>query len=254
MIRFMRVFLLFCLSLTALPLRAEPVTVFAAASLRDALTEASVLWERKSGQTVRLSFAGSSALARQVQAGAPADLIWLASRDWMDHLDTLGLLKEGTIVPLVGNEMVLVGTKDAPPVPLGPEIVSYLGEERLAMALVNAVPAGIYGKAALTHFGLWQELAARVAQTDNVRAALALVALGEAPLGIVYASDAKAEQRVTVLATFPPDSHPAITYPAALVADSTAVGAQELLTFLQSPIAKEVFLRHGFIDPPQEPN
>ena len=248
----MRVLLYLSLSLAALPLRAEQVTVFAAASLRDALTEAAALWEAKTGHSLRLSFAGSSALARQGQAGAPADLIWLANRDWMSHLEAQGLLQSGTQVPLVGNRLVLIGPAEARSLSLGPEVTARLAEERLAMALVNAVPAGIYGKAALEHYGLWQNLAPKVAQADNVRAALALVALGEAPLGIVYASDAEADPRVRILATFPPESHPAITYPAAIVADSTAPAASDLLTFLQSPIAKEVFLRHGFTDPPQE--
>ena len=170
----------------------------------------------------------------------------------MSHLEAQGLLQSGTQVPLVGNRLVLIGPAEARSLSLGPEVTARLAEERLAMALVNAVPAGIYGKAALEHYGLWQNLAPKVAQADNVRAALALVALGEAPLGIVYASDAEADPRVRILATFPPESHPAITYPAAIVADSTAPAASDLLTFLQSPIAKEVFLRHGFTDPPQE--
>lgn len=248
----LRVLFFLSLSLAALPLRAEQVTVFAAASLRDALREAGAVWEAETGHSLRLSFAGSSALARQVQAGAPVDLIWLANREWMSHLEAQGLLQNGPQVPLVGNRLVLIGPSEAPPLSLGPEVTARLAEERLAMALVEAVPAGIYGKAALEHFGLWQNLAPKVAQADNVRAALALVALGEAPLGIVYASDAMAEPRVRILATFPPESHPAITYPGAIVADSTATAASDLLTFLQSPIAKEVFLRHGFTDPPQE--
>ncbi|MEC8197500.1 MAG: molybdate ABC transporter substrate-binding protein [Pseudomonadota bacterium] len=236
-------------SLFAAPLWAEQITVFAAASLRNALEEVGDTWTENTGHRLRYSFAGSSALARQVEAGAPADLIILANEAWMDHLEGQRLLQQNSRVDLLGNALALIGPTGAAPLDLGPGILERLGDGRMAMALVNAVPAGIYGKAALETLGLWQEIAPQVAQTDNVRAALALVALGEAPLGIVYHSDALAEPRVQQLARFPSGSHPAILYPAALTTDSRSEAAAELLEHLQSPIAKEVFLRHGFTIP-----
>lgn len=249
MFRRYRLCLTLMFSLFATPLWAEQITVFAAASLRNALEEVGDAWAENTGHRLRYSFAGSSALARQVEAGAPADLIILANAAWMDHLEGQSLLQQDSRVDLLGNALALIGPAGAAPLDLGPGIIERLGNGRMAMALVNAVPAGIYGKAALETLGHWQEIAPQVAQTDNVRAALALVALGEAPLGIVYHSDVLAEPRVQQLARFPSDSHPAILYPAALTADSRSAAAADLLEHLQSPIAKEVFLRHGFTIP-----
>ncbi|SEP72436.1 molybdate ABC transporter substrate-binding protein [Thalassovita taeanensis] len=231
---------------------AGQVTVFAAASLKTALDEVTALWAQDTGNTATLSFVGSSALARQIEAGAPADLFISANTDWMDRLESAGLLQPGSRADLLGNALVLIGHgADHAPVTLTSQLdlPSLLGPGKLAMALIDAVPAGIYGKAALTHLGLWNSIAPQVAQTDNVRAALALVARGEAPMGIVYATDAAADPSVTVLAEFPADSHPPITYPAAVLADSTAPEAPALLTFLQSPTAMAIFLRHGFTKP-----
>lgn len=235
--------------------QSQTVTVFAAASLRDALSEVGDAWQHETGHSIRYSFAGSSALARQVEAGAPADLVILANAAWMDHLDTRGVIEGESRLPLLSNRLVLIAPAESAPrdpaVGLGDTIRQRMGDGRLAMALVDAVPAGIYGKAALQSLGLWADVAPSVAQTDNVRAALALVALGEAPLGIVYASDLLAEPRVQVLHTFEPESHPAILYPAALVTGHDSPAAVALLDYLNSPIAKEIFLRHGFANPPQ---
>jgi molybdate transport system substrate-binding protein len=229
---------------------AERITVFAAASLGTALREVEARFEAATGHDLVVSLAGSSALARQIAAGAPADVFVSASPDWMDALEAEGLIAEGTRFDLIGNRLVLAahGTETAP-VEIGPglDLAALLGEGRLAMALVDAVPAGVYGKAALVHFGLWEEVAPRVAQTDNVRAALALVATGEAPFGIVYATDAAAEAGVRVAATFPEESHPPIVYPAAAVAGSETATA--FLDWLRGAEARSVFEAHGFTGP-----
>ena len=236
--------------LLALPLRAaaDEVLVFAAASLMGALDEAVSSWEAETGHEARISYAGSSALARQIEQGAPAEVFVSANVAWMDALEGDGLLREGSRRDLLSNRLVLIAHGEAAPVEIGPEIAERLGEGRLAMALVEAVPAGVYGRQALTSAGLWDGLAPRVAQAENVRAALALVARGEAPLGIAYATDARAESGVSVVATFPESSHAPILYPAALTAEAGAA-AGSLLDHLASPEALAVFERHGFAPP-----
>jgi molybdate transport system substrate-binding protein len=209
-------------------LRAEEVTVFAAASLADAMVEIEERFEAASGHDLVVSLAGSSALARQIAQGAPADVVISASTDWMDWL-------------------VAAGT-DAAPVAIGPglDLAGMLGDGPLAMALVEAVPAGIYGKAALESLGLWDDVSGKVAQADNVRAALAFVATGEAPLGIVYGTDATAEGRVTVVGTFPADTHPPIVYPVAAVAGRESAAVSGFLDHLRGPEARRAFERQGF--------
>ncbi len=229
--------------------RAADLTVFAAASLKTALDEIAADWATETGGTLSIVLAGSSALARQIEQGAPADLFISASPEWMDELDTQGLLEPGSRRDLLGNTLVLVAHgPDAAPLDLvpGAPLAGRLGDGRLAMALVDAVPAGIYGKAALMNLGLWDSVSAKVAQTDNVRAALALVATGEAPLGIVYASDALAEPGVSVAGIFPADSHPPIVYPAAAIAGPRATEALAFLDWLDGPAAQAAFLRQGF--------
>lgn len=228
---------------------AAEVTVFAAASLKNALDEVAAGWQAATGNTVSISYAGSARLARQIEQGAPAELFISANTAWMDYLGDAGLIDRASRRDLLGNRLVLVAHgKDAAPVELatGLDLAQRLGDGRLAMALVDAVPAGIYGKAALDHLGLWASVADRIAQTDNVRAALALVALGEAPLGIVYATDAVAEDGVTVVATFPEDSHPPIVYPVALTVEGTQPAAVDLLAWLGSAAARGSFERQGF--------
>ncbi|MCD1617248.1 molybdate ABC transporter substrate-binding protein [Salipiger marinus] len=228
---------------------AEQVTVFAAASLKNAMDDIVASYQAQSGHSVVVSLAGSSALAKQIQQGAPADIFISANPDWMDLLKAEGLLEDGSRRDLLGNSLVLVahGT-DAAPVTIGPDLdlPALLGEGRLAMALVDSVPAGIYGKAALDHLGLWQEVAPSVAQSDNVRAALALVATGEAPFGIVYATDAGAEDRVTVAGHFPADSHPPILYPVADLANRDSAAEEDFLTYLQGAEARAAFEAQGF--------
>jgi molybdate transport system substrate-binding protein len=226
------------------------VTVFAAASLKNAMDRIAAEWRDRTGGELVVSLAGSSALARQIQAGAPADIFISASTDWMDLLEGEGLLRDGTRRDLLGNSIVLVAHGgDAPPVTLSPglDLAGLIGGEKLAMALVDAVPAGVYGKAALTSLGLWDSVAGKVAQTDNVRAALALVATGEARFGIVYATDAAAEPSVRVVGTFPADTHPPIVYPAAVLAESGNPSAGDVLAFLGGAEAKSVFAGEGFV-------
>ncbi len=228
---------------------AEGVTVFAAASLATALGEIETGFEAATGQDVTVSLAGSSALARQIQQGAPADIFISASPEWMDTVEADGLIAEGSRFDLLGNTLVLVAFgAEAEPVEIGPglDLSALLGEGRLAMALVDSVPAGVYGKAALESLGLWASVAPRVAQADNVRAALAFVASGEAPLGIVYATDAAAEDDVTVVGTFPPETHPPIIYPAAALAASDTLLSEAFLAYLRGPEARAVFEAEGF--------
>jgi molybdate transport system substrate-binding protein len=230
--------------------RAEQITVFAAASLATALAEIEAAFEAATGHDLVVSLAGSSALARQIQQGAPADIFISASTDWMDLVEADGLLEPGTRFDLLGNSIVLIAHgRDAEQIDISPglDLSGLLGEGRLAMALVDAVPAGIYGKAALQSLGIWDAVAPSVAQSDNVRAALALVATGEAPLGIVYATDGAAEADVTVIGTFPADTHPPIVYPVADLANRDFPAEAEFLEFLRSPAARAAFERQGFI-------
>lgn len=235
-------------------LLAENVTVFAAASLKEALDEISAAFEAESATDVTISYAGSSTLARQIAYGAPADVFISANTAWMDRLEADRKIIPESRTNLAGNTLVLIGNASNPaPIALteGYDLAKDLGSGRLAMALVDAVPAGIYGKAALEDLGIWPYVAAQVAETDNVRAALALVALGAAPLGIVYATDASAEPRVVVKTAFPADSHPPILYPAAVTSGATHPQAQAFLDYLQSALADDVFKRHGFVVLPE---
>lgn len=226
---------------------AEQVTVFAAASLKTALDEIATAYEATSGDTVVLSYAGSSALARQIQQGAPAQVFVSANTAWMDVLQGDGLIAEDTRADLLANRLALVAHGPSAPVEITPDLdlAVMLGEGRLAMALVDAVPAGIYGKQALTTLGLWDSVSGSVAQTDNVRAALALVSLGEAPFGVTYRTDALADPGVSIAGLFPEDSHDPITYPMAALAGQEAL-AQPFLTYLSGPEAAETFEKHGF--------
>ena len=233
--------------------RAETVTVFAAASLAGALDDVAADWQAATGHRAVLSFAGSAALARQIQAGAPADIFISAGIDWIEAAKASGDLQPDTIRNVLGNSLVLIAhDADAAPVQLGPDLdlVALLGDGRLAIAMVDAVPAGIYGRAALESLGLWQGAAPRLAQTENVRAALALVIRGEAPYGIVYATDALAAgDAVTVVAAFAPETHPPIRYAAAITAQSTSPAAQSFLDALTEPAAQARFAARGFTMP-----
>jgi molybdate transport system substrate-binding protein len=236
--------------LIPVPAMAGDTTVYAAASLKTVLDDIAADWQAETGDTVTLVYGGTPAMARQIEQGAPADIFIAASADWMDDVIDAGLMQPGSRRDILGNALVLVGPAGAPPLTLSPgtDLAGLLGDGKLSMALVDSVPAGQYGKAALTTLGLWDRIEPQVAQSENVRAALALVAQGEAPLGIVYASDAVAEPRVTVVATFAPDTHPPIVYPAALTADADAAAAA-FLDGLGTPAAQAIFAANGFAPP-----
>ena len=228
---------------------AQRVTVFAAASLKNALDEVSAAWTAAAGKEAAIAYAGSAALARQIEAGAPADIFIPADRDWMDYLRARNLIVPGSEVKLLGNRLVLIVPADdgvAVEIAQGFDLAGLLGGGKLAMGDVKAVPAGKYGKAALENLGVWAAVETNVAQAENVRAALKLVATGEAAAGIVYETDALAEPKVKLAGVFPASSHPEIVYPAALTVVSQNPDAAAFLAFLQSATAREIFARHGF--------
>ncbi|MCA3555040.1 molybdate ABC transporter substrate-binding protein [Aestuariivirga sp.] len=240
--------------LAALPplpaLAAEKVTVFAAASLKNALDEVSSAWKSASGKETASSYAASSALAKQIESGAPADIFISADLDWMTYLADKTLIVGGSQVKLLGNALVLVAPADSKAsVTIAPgfDLKGVLNGGKLAIADVKAVPAGRYAKAALEKLGVWDKVEGSLAQAENVRAALKLVATGEATAGIVYQTDANEEKEVKVLGVFPEDTHPKIIYPAALVAASKNPDAADFLNFLQSPEALDIFKAHGFV-------
>ncbi len=205
-------------------------------------------FEAASGHRVRASFAASSALARQIEAGAPAQLFVSADSDWMDYLEARKLLAPGTRSNLLENELVLIAPAASPAslrIAPGFAIGAALGTGRLAIADPDAVPAGKYARAALESLGVWREVEARTARAENVRAALAFVARGEAPLGIVYRTDALAETGVRVVDAFPAGSHPPIVYPVAALLRAPPA-ARELQRFFATPQARAIWLRHGF--------
>jgi len=226
------------------------LTVFAAASLRNALEAIEAARPHSGASRARLAFAASSTLARQIERGAPADVYVSADRDWMDYLVARGRIVVGSRVIVARNRLVLVAASaSAAPGVIGRgfPLAERLDGGRLALGDPSHVPAGRYAKAALESLGLWTGVAGRLAPVENVRVALALVARGEAPLGIVYASDAVAEPGVHVLGSFPADSHPPIVYPAAAVVGGAIAEARRYIAFLRSAPARAVFQRQGFL-------
>lgn len=240
-----------CLSLLlagAAPAPRAPL-VLAAASLQESMSAAADAWARSGHARPTVSFAASSALARQAIAGAPADLFVSADEEWMDALQQRGLLVPGSRADFLGNRLVLVAPRSSPvAVRLRPgvDLAGVLGRGRLAMADPDAVPAGRYGKAALTQIGAWREVEGSVVRAENVRAALALVERGAATMGVVYATDAAASRAVRVVAMFPAGSHPPIRYPLALLKSSRSAGARAFRAFLLSARGKAIFARYGF--------
>ncbi|MXP24539.1 molybdate ABC transporter substrate-binding protein [Altererythrobacter indicus] len=230
---------------------AKGPVVLAAASLQESMEAAADDWAEYGHPHPILSFAGSSALARQIDSGAPGDLFVSADQDWMDEVAKSGHIKPETRRTLLGNSLVLIGPAgsgdaDANMLEKSDQLLAALGDGRLAMADPDAVPAGKYGKAALESLGLWDKVQGKVASAENVRAALALVERGQAPLGIVYATDAAASDKVRILATFPDNSHPAIIYPAAILATSNNPDAEGFLDYLASERGQSLFKRFGF--------
>jgi len=227
---------------------AETVTVFAAASLKDAFDENVRAYQAASGDKIVVSYGASSALAKQIESGAPADLFISADLDWMDYLERRRLIRVETRRNLLGNRLVLIAAADSRTsvkIEPGFPLARILGAGRLAMANPDAVPAGKYGKASLEALGVWKDVASKVAAAENVRAALVLVSRGEAPLGIVYRTDAAVEPKIRIVAEFPENSHPPIIYPAAVTATgNSAAGA--FLESLGKPAARAVFKKYGF--------
>lgn len=229
----------------------QPLIVFAAASLKNAMDDVVAAYEKTHAQAdVRTSYAGSSTLARQIEGGAPADIYVSANQRWMDQLAADGLIDTASRYDLLGNSLVLVAPKSSD-VQLSlhkpMNLAAALGSDGfLAMANTDAVPAGIYGRHALTWLGAWQRLQGHIAQADDVRGALALVSRGESPLGVVYSSDAVADKGVRVVDTFPADSHQPIIYPVAATAGSHNAADADFLAFLKSAQAAHIFTRWGF--------
>jgi molybdate transport system substrate-binding protein len=230
-----------------MPAAAETLTVFAAASLKESLDDAARAFESASGHKLRVSYGATSALARQIDAGAPAQVFISADAEWMDHVEARGLLK-GPRIPLLTNALVLVAPRGGVPrlrIERGFALAAALGNGRLALADPRAVPAGKYARAALESLGVWGQVEGRLAPAENVRAALALVARAETPLGIVYRSDALAQPGVAIVDTFPASSHPPIVYPLGILRGAPKP-ADDFAAFLVSAPARAIWRRHGF--------
>ena len=229
--------------------QGQKLIIFAAASLKDALDEANAAYQHENSQETATSYAASSTLAKQIEAAAPADVFISADLDWMDYLAKRNLIKPETRANLLGNRLVLIAPVNSPlNLAIGPNfpLAQALGNGRLAIADPNGVPAGRYGKAALESLSVWSTIADRLAPAENVRAALALVARGETPLGIVYQTDAASDKDVKIVGIFPQDTHPPIIYPIAVVASSTNPAALGYLAYLKSRAARPTFEKHGF--------
>jgi molybdate transport system substrate-binding protein len=233
------------------PPAPEPgsILVFAAASLTDALEEVDGAFTAATGIKVRTSFASSAVLAKQIDSGAPADVFLSADREWMDYLGQHSLLKDGSRRDLLGNQLVLIAPADSTvklKITRGFDLLGALHGARLATGDPDSVPAGIYGKEALTRLNVWDQVAGHLVRAENVRAALAYVARGEAPLGIVYRTDALAEKRVRIVDTFPEAGHAPINYPIARTLQSQPQ-ARRYSDFLGSEAARQIFVRRGFV-------
>ncbi len=225
------------------------VTVFAAASMKNALDAVNKVCAAEVGEEATISYAASSALAKQIEEGAPADVFISADLDWMKYLHDKNLVKPDTEVQLLGNKIVLVAPKDSTAeakIEKGFDLAALIGDGKLAMGEVKSVPAGKYGKAALESLDIWPSVEGKVAQAENVRAALKLVAAGEAAAGIVYATDAVAEPGVKVIGTFPADSHPPIVYPVAQTTESKDAETGAWLKCIESDKAKPIYEEQGF--------
>jgi molybdate transport system substrate-binding protein len=223
--------------------------VFAASSLTEALDEVDHAFTAETHVRVKASYAASSVLAKQIEAGAPADVFFSADQDWMDYLERHSLMTAGTRADVLGNELVLIAPADSPSqlkIAPGFALVQGLGKGRLAVADPDSVPAGMYAREALTKLGVWDAVQQHLARAENVRAALAFVARGEAPLGIVYLTDARAEKRVRIVDAFPAGTHTPILYAAGATAHAQAE-TERYLKFLDGPAARAIFSRYGFV-------
>ena len=237
----------------AAPASAAPdakVTVFAAASLNESLKAVADAYKAKTGETVTLSFGASSTIARQIEQGAPADIFFSADEDWMDYLQGKGLIDVASRKDLLGNRLVIVGAKTAPAIRIAPgfDLAGRLGGGRLAVGDPQSVPAGKYAKAALIKLSAWDGVANRIVPGENTRVALEYVLRGEAPYGIVYATDAKVAPSLKIVGVFPADTHPPIVYPVALT-KAASPSAKAFLNFLHGATARAIFTRAGFSRP-----
>ncbi len=243
--------LLIPLALAPQPAAAQgTLTVFAAASMRNALDGVNKAFAKATGVKVTASYAASSALAKQLAQRAPADVYVSANIKWMDYLQKQKLIVDATRVNLLGNSLVLIAPKasklDHVTIKKGFDVAKLAGAGRIAVADTKAVPAGLYAKAALKSLGAWKAAEPKLAQAENVRATLAYVARGETPLGIVYSTDAKVEPKVKVIGVFPEDSHPPIKYPVAAMKGAKSKSVTQYLQFLRTPAAKAIFEQYGF--------
>ena len=230
--------------------QGRDLLVFGAASLTNALDDADAQYLHDAGRKVVVSYGASSALAKQIENAAPADIFISADLDWMDYVAGHKLIKPETRFNLLGNKLVLIAPAASPiNLAIAPNfpLARTLGSERLAMADPASVPAGKYGKAALEALGVWSSVSSKVAPAQDVRATLLLVSRGEAPLGIVYQTDAAADKGVKIVGAFPESTHPPIIYPIAVTTGSTNPGADAYVGFLKSPAARPAFEKQGFV-------
>lgn len=247
--RFICLFLTFAMVVQMPIANAEKVTLFAAASLKESVDEVGRQFAAASGTKVVVSYAASSALAKQIEAGAPADLFVAADSEWIDFLDARHLLAPGSRANLLSNRLVLIAPVSSAAtlkIAVGFDLSAALGKERLAIANPDAVPAGKYAKAALQALGIWPSVAGKLARAENVRAALALVSRGETPFGIVYRTDAMADKGVRVIDTFAAELHRPITYTLALVATSQSAAARALMEYMKSDQTRSTWEKYGF--------
>ena len=247
----MAMLLTFYLSTMVLGADSNSVTVFAAASTTNALNDIGKLFAEKGMGKIVPVYASSSTLAKQIEYGAPANVFISADEPWMNHLEKRKMIVPGSRFDLLSNKLVLIAPADSAikKVEIGPklDLAKLLGNGRLSVGDPDHVPAGIYAKAALKKLGLWNSVESKLARTEDVRGALALVERGETPLGIVYSTDAAITPKVVVVGIFPPNTHPKIVYPAGLIAGKASPAAKKFLEFLKSPKAKAVFEKYGFI-------
>jgi molybdate transport system substrate-binding protein len=237
--------------LPRMPAQAQgaDIVVFAAASLKNVLDAINMQWQKETGKKAAIAYASSPSLARQIEQAPPAQIFISADLDWMDYLAQKKLIKPETRSNLLGNRIVLISPKDkAHPIEVKPgfDLAKILGEGRLSIANVYTVPAGKYGKAALEKLSVWPSVASRLAQAENVRAALLLVSRGEAPAGIVYQTDAASDSNIEIIGTFPEDTYPPIIYPIALTANATHPDAAAFLAYIRSGKTMPLFEAHGF--------
>lgn len=239
-----------CLAVLTATAGAQNLTVLAAASLKNALDEVSLQYRPPQNRKILISYAASSALARQIENGAPAGIFISADRDWMDYVEKRGLIRAGSRVDLLRNDIVLIAPQSSTVnvvIKPGFPLAALIGNNRLAMADPDFVPAGKYGKAALMTLGVWPAVAEKIARAENVRAALNFVTRGEAPLGIVYRTDAMADRKVRIVGVFPAATHPPIVYPAALLKAAQGPDPAAFFGFLQSAPAQKIFRKYGFM-------